>query len=61
MIALIQRVTEAHVDVDSEVVGRIGAGLLALVAIERGDAEPQVNACSNACSVIGSSPTRRDA
>jgi D-tyrosyl-tRNA(Tyr) deacylase len=42
MIALIQRVSEAHVDVDGEIVGRIGAGLLALVAIERGDGEAQV-------------------
>jgi D-tyrosyl-tRNA(Tyr) deacylase len=42
MIALIQRVSEAHVDVDGEIVGRIGAGLLALVAIERGDGEVQV-------------------
>lgn len=42
MIALIQRVSEARVDVDDKTVGRIGAGLLALVAIERGDAEAQV-------------------
>ncbi len=42
MIALIQRVSEARVDVGEETVGRIGAGLLALVAIERGDAEAQV-------------------
>ena len=42
MIALIQRVTEASVRVHDEVVGAIGAGLLALVAIEPGDAEPQV-------------------
>jgi D-tyrosyl-tRNA(Tyr) deacylase len=37
MIALIQRVLEARVNVDDECVGRIGAGLLALVAIEPGD------------------------
>ena len=42
MIALIQRVREARVDVDAQTVGRIGAGLLALVAIEPADAEPQV-------------------
>ena len=42
MIALIQRVASAHVDVDDETVGRIGAGLLALVAVQPGDAEPQV-------------------
>jgi len=39
MIALIQRVTEARVVVDGEVVGAIGAGLLALVAVEPGDTE----------------------
>ena len=39
MIALIQRVLEARVDVDDECVGRIGPGLLALVAIEPGDDE----------------------
>jgi D-tyrosyl-tRNA(Tyr) deacylase len=41
MIALIQRVTEAAVHVGDDCVGRIGAGLLALVAVEPGDGEPQ--------------------
>ncbi len=41
MIALIQRVSEARVDVGTEVVGRIDAGLLALVAIQPGDGEAQ--------------------
>jgi D-aminoacyl-tRNA deacylase len=41
MIALIQRVREARVDVACETVGRIGAGLLALVAIQPQDGEPQ--------------------
>jgi D-tyrosyl-tRNA(Tyr) deacylase len=39
MIALIQRVTEARVEVDGEVVGAIGPGLLALVAVEPDDTE----------------------
>lgn len=39
MIALIQRVSEARVEVGSECVGRIGAGLLALVAVEPADDE----------------------
>ncbi len=41
MLALIQRVREARVDVDSQTVGRIGPGLLALVAVQPGDGEPQ--------------------
>ncbi|HET7780397.1 MAG TPA: D-aminoacyl-tRNA deacylase, partial [Rudaea sp.] len=41
MLALIQRVREAHVDVDSETVGRIGPGLLALIAVQPGDGEAQ--------------------
>lgn len=42
MIALIQRVTEARVEVAGEVVGAIGPGLLALVAVQPGDGEAQV-------------------
>lgn len=42
MLALIQRVTEARVDVEGECVGRIGPGLLALVGIEPGDGDAQV-------------------
>ena len=41
MLALIQRVTSASVRVDDAVVGAIGPGLLALVAVEPGDGEPQ--------------------
>jgi D-tyrosyl-tRNA(Tyr) deacylase len=41
LIALIQRVTEARVEIDGGVVGAIGRGILALVGIERGDAEAQ--------------------
>ena len=37
MIALLQRVTEARVEVGSEIVGRIGAGLLVLLAVEPED------------------------
>lgn len=42
MIALIQRVTEAAVEVEGECIGRIGPGLLALVAVEPGDDEARV-------------------
>ncbi|MBV8783940.1 MAG: D-tyrosyl-tRNA(Tyr) deacylase, partial [Gammaproteobacteria bacterium] len=38
MIALIQRVAHAQVEVGGERVAQIGAGLLALIGIERGDA-----------------------
>ena len=41
MIALIQRVAAAHVDVGGETVGAIGVGLLALVAVQPGDGESQ--------------------
>ena len=41
MIALIQRVTEARVEVEGRVLGAIGRGILALVGVERGDADAQ--------------------
>ena len=42
MIALLQRVARAHVEVEGRVAGRIGAGLLVLVCAEPGDGLPQV-------------------
>jgi len=39
MIALLQRVTEARVEVGQEAVGRIGPGLLVLLAVEPTDDE----------------------
>ena len=41
MIALIQRVTEASVTVDGQVVGAIGNGILALVGVEKSDTESE--------------------
>ena len=41
MIGLLQRVTEARVDVGNDNVGEIGAGLLALIGVERGDSEAE--------------------
>ncbi|AIF46454.1 D-aminoacyl-tRNA deacylase [Dyella japonica] len=41
MIALIQRVQSARVDVENTTVGAIGPGLLALVAVQPGDDEPR--------------------
>jgi D-tyrosyl-tRNA(Tyr) deacylase len=48
MIALLQRVSEASVVVNNEAgheetVGAIGRGILALVGVEKGDAEAQAN------------------
>ena len=42
MIALIQRVTRAAVEVDGQRIGAIDAGLLALVAVEPGDDEARL-------------------
>jgi D-aminoacyl-tRNA deacylase len=42
LIALIQRVSEARVDVDDRCTGAIGPGLLALVGVQPTDAEAEV-------------------
>ena len=41
MIALIQRVTQASVEVEGRRIGAIGRGILALVGVERGDGEAE--------------------
>jgi D-aminoacyl-tRNA deacylase len=41
LIALIQRVAEASVSVGGETVGAIGAGIMALVGVERDDTEAE--------------------
>ena len=43
MRALIQRVTEASVTVDEEIIGKIGPGLLILVCAMQGDTEVQAD------------------
>ncbi len=43
MIALLQRVTQASVSVEHEIIGEIKQGLLVLLGIERGDSEIQAN------------------
>jgi D-tyrosyl-tRNA(Tyr) deacylase len=42
MLALIQRVSRARVEVDGAVISEIGPGLLALVGIEPGDGDVQI-------------------
>ncbi len=42
MLALIQRVTQAQVEVEGEVVGQIGPGLLALIGMEPGDTDAMI-------------------
>ncbi|MDH3746967.1 MAG: D-aminoacyl-tRNA deacylase [Gammaproteobacteria bacterium] len=42
MIALLQRVSRASVSVDGEVVGQIGRGLLALIAVHRDDEDKDI-------------------
>src|SRR6056297_4048501 len=43
MRALIQRVSEASVSVEGEVLGEIGAGLLVLICAMQGDTEAQAD------------------
>lgn len=43
MKVVLQRVSEARVDVAGEVVGRIGRGLVALVGVEKGDEQTVVD------------------
>ncbi len=43
MIGLLQRVSQAHVQVRGDTVGAIGQGLLVLVGVERGDTTTQAD------------------
>ena len=43
MIGLLQRVSQAEVAIDNEVVGKIDRGLLVLVGVERGDGQAQAD------------------
>lgn len=43
MIAVVQRVTSAHVSVDEKAIGKIDKGLVVLVAVTRSDGESDVN------------------
>lgn len=46
MILVLQRVTRAQVAVDGETVARVGPGIVALVAVERGDGSDQSEWCA---------------
>ncbi|NEX19343.1 D-tyrosyl-tRNA(Tyr) deacylase [Thiorhodococcus mannitoliphagus] len=43
MIGLLQRVTQAEVTVDGERIGAIGAGLMVLVGVQKGDTETRAD------------------
>lgn len=43
MKALVQRVSEASVTVDNAITGKIGNGMLVLLAVEKGDGKPEAD------------------
>jgi len=43
MIALLQRVSEASVTVDGDTIGKIGRGLMVLVAVHRDDSDKDIS------------------
>ena len=47
MRACVQRVTEAHVSVDGEVIGRIDSGLVVLLGVAEGDSEDDARALAD--------------
>jgi D-tyrosyl-tRNA(Tyr) deacylase len=49
MISILQRVKQARVEIDGQVAGSIGPGLLALVCAERGDTEAEADRLLGAC------------
>lgn len=58
MKTLLQRVREAHVTVDGDVVGRIGRGVLLLVGIERGDTASEADATARKVAALRCFPGR---
>lgn len=58
MKTVLQRVREARVVVDDEVVGRIGRGVLLLVGVERGDTEADAEATARKVAALRIFPGR---
>ncbi len=52
MIALVQRVREARVEVDARVVGAIGAGMLILLGVHRDDTEKEADWLARKCAYL---------
>jgi D-tyrosyl-tRNA(Tyr) deacylase len=52
MISVVQRVSRAQVTVAGELVGRIDAGLMILVGVERGDTEADADATARKLAAL---------
>jgi D-tyrosyl-tRNA(Tyr) deacylase len=52
MIALVQRVKEASVSVDGEIVGQIGAGMLILLGIHVDDGDREMQWLAKKCAAV---------
>jgi D-tyrosyl-tRNA(Tyr) deacylase len=59
MKAVIQRVTRASVEVEGQVVGSIGAGLMVLLGVAKGDGDGIVGSWSRNCGACESLPMTR--
>lgn len=52
MVALVQRVSEAAVEIDGDTVGSIGAGLLILLGVHEEDTETESEWCASKCAQL---------
>lgn len=50
MVALVQRVSEASVEVDGQITGAIGTGLLILLGVHRNDTEAEADWLARKCA-----------
>ena len=58
MRTVLQRVSRAHVDVDGEIVGNVEGGVVALVAVEKGDSEDDARATARKIASLRIFPDR---